>query len=55
VHDRALGTSRKDRWRKVGLLLVGLWAVLFLLGAVGEVFEVEALRRMTDLKQFFLR
>ncbi|MCK6460570.1 MAG: hypothetical protein L6Q95_11840 [Planctomycetes bacterium] len=41
--------------RKTGLVLLVLWAILFLLGAMGELFGIEFLREITDLKRIFLR
>lgn len=43
------------RMRKAGLVLLIAWAVVFFCGAVGEIFEVEFLRDLTDLKRVFLR
>ncbi len=40
--------------RKLGVILLLIWALLFLGGAMGEFFEIDALRR-TDLKGIFLR
>lgn len=41
--------------RKVGLVLLIAWAVVFFLGAIGEIFGIEPLRELTDLKGIFLR
>jgi len=41
--------------RRVGYALLIAWALVFLGGAVGEIFEVEFLQRATDLKRIFLR
>ena len=41
--------------RRIGYALLIAWAVLFLGGAIGEIFDVEFLRRATDLKRIFLR
>jgi hypothetical protein len=41
--------------RKAGIVLLVLWALLFLGGAVGEIFEVDFLREATDIKRIFLR
>ena len=41
--------------RKAGLVLLIAWAVVFFCGAVGEIFEVEFLRDLTDVKRVFLR
>jgi hypothetical protein len=43
------------RMRKAGLVLLIAWAVVFFCGAVGELFGIEFLRDLTDLKQVFLR
>ena len=41
--------------RKVGIALLIGWALLFLGGAMGEIFGIEGLREITDLKKIFLR
>ena len=41
--------------KKVGVALVAVWALVFLAGAAGEIFQIDALRRVTDLKSIFLR
>lgn len=41
--------------RKVGLILFAIWALVFVLGAVGELFGIEALRDALDFKRIFLR
>jgi len=41
--------------RKIGILLFALWALVFAAGALGELFDVESLRRWTDFKSIFLR
>ena len=41
--------------RRIGYALLIAWAGLFLGGAIGEIFDVEFLRRATDLKRIFLR
>lgn len=41
--------------RKTGLVLLVLWGALFLLGAAGELFGIEFLSKLTDLKRIFLR
>jgi len=41
--------------RKIGLVLLVLWGVLFLLGAMGELFGIEFLRDWIDPKRIFLR
>ncbi len=42
-------------WRRVALILFTLWAVVFCAGALGELLDIEWLRRATDFKRFFLR
>jgi len=37
------------------LILLVVWALLFLGGAMGEIFQIDALRRVADLKGIFLR
>jgi len=41
--------------RKLGLILFVAWAAVFLCGAIGELLDIDALRRATDLKRLFLR
>ncbi len=41
--------------RKLGVILLLVWGVLFLLGATGEIFQIESLQELTDLKRIFLR
>jgi hypothetical protein len=41
--------------RAVALSLLGLWALLFLTGALGELLDIDALRRVSDVKRIFLR
>jgi len=41
--------------RKTGLVLLVIWAVIFVLGAAGEIFDIPVLREITDIKQVFLR
>ncbi len=41
--------------RKLGVVLLLVWGVLFLAGAAGEIFQIESLRELTDLKRIFLR
>lgn len=52
VSDLAEGARGRRTWLFV---LAGLWLVVFLLGAAGELFEIDFLRRATDLKRVFLR
>jgi hypothetical protein len=52
----ALTNEPAPPWlRKTGLVLLVIWAVLFVLGATGELFGIEFLREITDLKRIFLR
>ena len=44
-----------DRWRRLGLILFGIWALLFLCGAAGEILGIDWLRDWTDFKRLFLR
>ncbi len=37
------------------MVLLVLWAAIFLLGAVGELFGIQFLREITDFKRIFLR
>ena len=41
--------------KKAGIALLILWALVFVGGAVGELFDIEFLRKATDVKSFFLR
>jgi hypothetical protein len=41
--------------RKTGIVLLVLWAVVFVLGAIGELFGIGFLREITDFKRIFLR
>jgi hypothetical protein len=41
--------------RTTGLVLLAVWAVIFVLGAMGELLGIEFLREITDLKRIFLR
>lgn len=41
--------------RRIGLVLLALWALVFLAGTLGELFEIDSLRRWTDFKSIFLR
>ena len=47
--------ARRRPRSSAGLVVLGCWAVVFLLGAAGEFFDVESLRRVADLKSLFLR
>ena len=44
-----------SRCHKFVTALLVIWAVVFVAGAAGELFGIEALRELTDLKQIFLR
>ena len=41
--------------RTAGLVVLILWAVVFLCGAFGELLSVPALREVADFKGLFLR
>lgn len=41
--------------KKTGMVLLVLWAAVFLLGAIGELFGIAFLREITDFKRIFLR
>jgi len=41
--------------RKTGLVLLVVWAVVFVLGAAGELLDIAFLREITDFKRLFLR
>lgn len=41
--------------KKTGIALLVVWAVILVLGAVGELFGIEALQKITDFKRIFLR
>ncbi len=47
--------SDPARLRKAGLVLLILWAVIFACGVLGELLDIEALRKLTDFKEIFLR
>ncbi|MFI5403995.1 MAG: hypothetical protein ACHQ1G_13735 [Planctomycetota bacterium] len=40
--------------RKAGMALLVIWAVIFFLGAIGELFGNSFLREITDFKRIFL-
>jgi len=40
---------------RVGLVLFTLWAAVFCAGAIGDLLDVEWLKRATDFKRVFLR
>jgi hypothetical protein len=49
-------TEPAPRWlKRAGTVLLVLWAVIFVLGAMGELFGIELLRKATDFKRIFLR
>jgi len=54
VDEREDGPRRQTR-KTILFVLAGLWIVIFLLGALGELFDIELLRRITDFKRIFLR
>lgn len=41
--------------RVAGWTLFAAWGLLFLAGALGELFQIEPLREFADLKRIFLR
>ena len=41
--------------RTLGVVLLALWAALFLSSALGELLGIDALRDFVDLKRLFLR
>jgi len=43
------------RLKQIFTLLALLWAVVFVAGALGELFSIHWLRQATDFKQIFLR
>ena len=47
--------AQNDLWRRIGWALFVAWAFVFLGGALGELFGIEALRELFDLKRIFLR
>lgn len=53
---RAVSTEPAPLWlKKTGMILLVLWAAIFVLGAIGELFGIEFLRQITDFKRIFLR
>ena len=52
----AVSSEPTPLWlRKAGMILLALWAAIFVLGAIGELFGIESLRQITDFKRIFLR
>ncbi len=47
-------TQRRTRLDNLALIALCLWALLFAIGAVGELLDIEALRFAT-LSSLFLR
>jgi hypothetical protein len=47
--------SKPGRGRRATAIAVILWALLFVGGALSEIFDIEGLRRVTDPKPFVLR
>jgi hypothetical protein len=43
------------RVRTAVTVLILLWALVFVLGAAGELLDIEFLRRITDFKRIFLQ
>ena len=41
--------------KQAATLLLALWALLFVGGVIGVVFDVTFLREITDVKAIFLR
>ncbi len=53
---RAVSQEPAPVWlRKAGMILLVVWAVIFVLGAIGELFGIPFLREITDFKRVFLR
>jgi len=47
---------KRGRARPIlGWTLFGIWAAVFLAGALGELLQIDALRGVVDLKRLFLR
>lgn len=52
----AVSSEPAPLWlKKAGTVLLVLWAVIFVLGAIGELFGIEFLQEITDFKRIFLR
>ena len=41
--------------KKLGPVLLIAWALVLVTGAMGELFGIEFLRKVTDLKAIFLK
>lgn len=53
---RAVSHEPAPAWlRKLGMVLLVVWAVVFVLGAAGEIFNIPFLRDFLDFKRVFLR
>ena len=48
-------TARRTPLDNLVLVLLLLWAVFFVAGAVGELLNIEALRNLAGLNALFLR
>jgi hypothetical protein len=47
--------SKPGRSRRAAAIVLFLWALLFVGGALSEIFDLEDLRRATDPKRLVLR
>lgn len=45
----------RPRLKQAGSILLALWALLFVGGALGELLDIAFLREITDVKALFLR
>ena len=53
---RAVTSETAPPWlRKLGMVLLVVWATVFVLGAAGELFDIPFLRGFLDFKRVFLR
>ena len=53
---RAVSQEPAPAWlRKLGMVLLVAWAAVFVLGAMGEIFDISFLRDSLDFKRVFLR
>jgi hypothetical protein len=53
---RAVSTEAVPAWlKKLGMVLLVAWATIFVLGAIGELFDIPFLRDSLDFKRVFLR
>lgn len=48
-------TPERPAMKRAAAILLALWALLFVGGAVGELFDIGLLRELTDVKTLFLR